>query len=233
MIASHSPNLIMEYQEAVSKVFILNLDPLGKLMAPLYSITGRPSENQSEIFRSFLLMQSLGYPLDKWLPKLAINPVLRAACGFNGKLPRVASYYDFIDRLIKLDEKPRQKSKKRKPQKKHDKNKMPPKHPGTVKKLVKEILAGRRLDRRPERLLQEIFAQVAVKPSLDLGLIPQNVSISGDGTCIETGASPYGVKTCGCKDFKNLYSQVRNAGAVRDFLAAQGNFTREYFVYSK
>jgi hypothetical protein len=201
LIAEHSPHLLMEYQDAISKVLILNLDPLKTLVAKRYSLIGRPSENQSEIFRSLVLMVSLGYPLDRWMVKLSFNPALRAACGFSGKLPGVASYYDFINRLIKLDEKPRLKPKKRKPRKKHGKNKMPPRHPGTVKKLVKEVLAGRRLNNRPERLLQEIFAKVAVQPSIDLGLIPESLSISGDGTCIETGASPFGVKTCGCKDF--------------------------------
>ncbi len=170
-------------------------------MEPLYSATGRPSENQPGIFRSLVLMVCLGYPLDRWVGKLSLNPVLQIACGFTGKLPGVASYYDFINRLIKLDEKPRLKPKKRKPRKKHGKKKLPPRHPGTVKKLAREILTGRRLDHRPERLLQEVFAAIAVQPSIDLGLIPKSVSISGDGTCIETGASPYGVKTCGCKDF--------------------------------
>ncbi len=170
-------------------------------MAPLYSATGRPAVNQPGIFRSLVLMVCLGYPLDVWVKKLPHNPVLRAACGFTGNPPGIASYYDFINRLIKLDEKPRVKRKKRKPRKKHGKNKMPPRHPGTVKKLVKQILAGRRFDHRPERLLGEIFAAVAVQPSIELGLIPKTVSISGDGTCIETGASTYGVKTCGCKEF--------------------------------
>jgi len=31
-----------------------------------------------------------------------------------------------------------------------------------------------------------------------MGLIPQTVDISGDGTCIETGASHYGKKVCDC-----------------------------------
>ena len=78
---------------------------------------------------------------------------------------------------------------------------MPPKHPGIVKKLVDRILKGRRFDCRPERLLQEVFAKVAVQPSIDLGLVKKTVSISGDATCIETGASPYGRKTCGCAEF--------------------------------
>ena len=201
-VAKLNPYSVLEYQNSIAKVFILNLDPLKKLIAPLYSVTGRPSQNQPEIFRSLILTVCLGLPLDKWVVKLSNNPVLQIACGFHGKLPGVASYYDFINRLIRMDERPRVRPKKRKPRKKIGKNKkLPPKRPGIVKKLVKEILKGRQLSCRPERLLQEIFAELAVKPSFELGLIPQAVSISGDGTCIKTGASQYGVKVCECKDF--------------------------------
>ena len=201
LVARISPLALLEYEHAISKLYILNLDPLRELLAPRYSAVGRPSKNQSEIFRSLVLMNALGFPLDQWIDKLSKNPVLQLACGFLGKLPGIASYYDFISRVIRLDEKPRHKNKKRKPKKKLGKEKMPPKHAGVVQRLVDIILAGRRLDCRPERLLQEIFAKVSVQASIDLGLIPQSVSASGDGACIETGASPYGRKTCGCKDF--------------------------------
>ena len=192
---------LLEYEVSISKLLILNLDPLLPIFAPLYSKTGRPSINQPEIFRSFVIMNDLGYSLDKWVDKLLVCPVLAIACGFSGKPPGVASYYDFIDRIMPLDEKPRFKPKKRKPKKKYGKKKMPHKRKGIVQKLVDRILAGRRFHNRPERLLQEIFARVCVQPSIDLGLVPPSVRISGDGTCIKTGASPYGRKTCKCNDF--------------------------------
>jgi hypothetical protein len=201
-IAKVNPYVLREYEIPISKLYILNLDPLKKLIAPLYSATGRPATNQPGIFRSLILMLSLGYPLFEWIKKLANNPILQIICGFQGKLPGIASYYDFINRLFKLDDRPRHKAVKRKPKKKVGKGKkLPPKHPGIVKRMAEYVLAGRRFNCRPERILQEIFAAVAVQPSIDLGLIPRTVSISGDGTCIETGASPYGVKTCGCNEF--------------------------------
>jgi hypothetical protein len=200
-----TPFTLFEYEHGISKLFILNLDPLKDLIFHRYSYTGRPAENQSEIFRSLILMNDLGLSLDEWLSKLSNNLVLQAACGFIGKLPKVASYYDFISRIINISEKPRLKAKKRKPNKKYGKAKMPPKHSGIVQKLVNQILKGRRLNLRPERLLQEIFAKVSVQPSIDLGLIMQTLSISGDGTCIVTGASPYGVKTCECRS-KGIYN---------------------------
>ena len=201
IVAKTSPYVLWEYEESISKLYILNLDPLKPIIAPLYSTTGRPSENQPEIFRSLVMMNDLGLSLDEWIKKLSRNPVLQIACGFTGNLPGVASYYDFMSRIVKLDEKPRVKPKKRKPKKKYGKNKMPHKRKGTVQMLVDRILKGRRFNRRPERFLQEIFAKLCVQPSIDMGLVPPAVSISGDGSCIKTGASPFGRKTCECTDF--------------------------------
>ena len=198
-VAKSRSYALLEYHLPISKLYILDLDPLKILLASSYSKTGRPAINQPEIFRSLLLMNALGLSLDTWLTKLANNPVLQAACGFCGKLPGVASYYDFIDRIVDLDEKSRVKSKKPKPKKKYGKEKLPPKNPGIVKRLVNQILKGRRLNMRPERLLQDIFARVCVDRSVQLGLVPEAVSVSGDGTCLETGASPYGIRTCECK----------------------------------
>ena len=201
-LAIINPYALLEYEHSISKLCILNLDPLKVLLAPHYSSTGRPAKNQPEIFRSFVLMNDLGYSLDEWINKLSKCQVLQFACGFRGKLPGVASYYDLINRIICLNEKPRTKKKKRKPKQNYGKEKMPPKHPGIVQRLVNKILQGRRLAQRPEHLIQEIFAKVCVQSSIKMGLIPTSLAISGDGTCIETGASHHGRKTCACKDFK-------------------------------
>jgi len=102
-----------------------------------------------------------------------------------------------------MDEKPKIRLKKRKPSKKLGKNnKLPNKNPGVVGRIVAKIMCGRRLNLRPERHLQQIFADVAVASSRELGIIPNEIDGSGDGTCIESGASHYGVKICECKDFK-------------------------------
>ena len=206
-IARIFPSALFEYETEISKLYILNLDELKNVIASLYSYTGRPSEFQPEIFRSCILMNHLGFAPDNWVDKLRKNFVLRTICGFtNDCLPALASYYDFINRIIKLDERPCLRKKKRKPTKKLGKgNKLPPKHPGIVGRLVQQIQAGRRLHHRPERILQEIFAKVCVQRSIDLGLINQTVSISGDGTCIKTGASSFGVKTCECNKSGNYH----------------------------
>jgi len=201
------PDQIKEYKDAVLKMIVLNLDPLIPIITPLYPPVGRPAELQPEIFRSFVLMSHMRYSLDNWVEKLAVNPVLRTIAGFTAdNMPQTSSYYDFINRIIPLDERPVIKSFKAKPKEKLKKGeKLPPKNPGIVEKLVNQVLTDEQhflklLSRRPERFLQRIFARVAVDSSIRTGLIPESVSVSGDGTCIETGASPYGKKVCKCKD---------------------------------
>lgn len=198
--AKLNPSAIFEYEAEISKIFILNLDPLKSIIESLYATTGRPSNFQPEIFRSFILMNHLHLTFDQWLFKVKNNSVLRTLAGFDlDHLPALASYYDFINRIIKLDERPQFKSKKRKPVTKVAKGeKLPPKRPKIVARLVEKILSGRRFNHRPELILQKIFAAVCVEKSLELGLFKQTLTASGDGTCILTGASSYGVKTCEC-----------------------------------
>lgn len=205
--AQFYPESLIEFKDCISKMLILNLDPLKKVIAQLYSSIGRPAELQCEIFRSFILMNLLHIPLNNWVEKLKVNPVLRTIAGFTlDCLPKTSSYYDFMDRIIDLDERPRLKSKKVKPRKKLKKGeKLPPKNPGITAKLVEQLINNeakfqKRLNRRKERFLQKIFADVCVSESISLGLVSHSVSVSGDGTCIETGASHYGVKVCKCRE---------------------------------
>ena len=199
-LARLNPYALLEYEKEISKLFILNLDLLKPVIATLYSVTGRPSNLQPEIFRSFILMISMGFTLDKWLAKLKNNFVLRILIG--GNVPSLGSHYDFMNRIYKLDEKPRHKAKKRKPSKKIGKNKkLPNRRTGIVGRIVAGIFKGKKFNCKPETVLHKIFAEACVKSSVDLGLIPRKVSVSGDGTCIESGASHFGVKTCKCSDF--------------------------------
>jgi len=56
------------------------------------------------------------------------------------------------------------------------------------------------IEHRPERLLQQIFAECCVRPSAKEGVLgdTNKLDISGDGTCIKSGGSPYGKKVCDC-----------------------------------
>ncbi|MEW6524788.1 MAG: hypothetical protein AB1445_14810 [Bacillota bacterium] len=59
-------------------------------------------------------------------------------------------------------------------------------------------MKGRSFTRRPERLIQEVFAHCCVDQSISLGLIPTSLTLSGDGTSLRTGTHPCGVKVCYC-----------------------------------
>jgi hypothetical protein len=110
------------------------------------------------------------------------------------------------DKVKKRKQRNRRKKFTRKPKKKLKKNeKLPPKHPDIVNKVVKRIM--RNLDQAPYlgqyRLLYQFFIYCVVKRSAELGLLGdlKKLTVSGDGTHIKTGASPYGRKICKCPKF--------------------------------
>ena len=201
------PDSLLKYENLTSKLWILNTDLLYDAMRLCYSSTGRPALFQPEIFRVFVAMTDLKIPIHNWVDTLETDFVLRTICGLKrSELPSTSSFYDFIDRIVCLDERPKLKKFKRKPKlkKKLKKGeKLPPKHPNITVKLVEAVKKGKRLNHRPELILQSIFA-VIVNQSIKLGLVEKTLSVSGDGTCIRTGASHYGKKICGCVE-KGIY----------------------------
>jgi len=133
------------YSDALSKLYILDLDPLKSLFEPVFSNTGKPSNQQPEILRSFILMSELGiHSIPDWVTKLKADALLCYMIGVDPKdVPGVGSHYDFIDRLWMENpdiEEKRQDSLhpfRRKPRKKLGKNqKQPPRHPGIIQKKV-------------------------------------------------------------------------------------------------
>jgi hypothetical protein len=150
-------------------------------------------------------MTDLKISMNHWIPTLKNNFILRTICGLKlSEIPPIGAFYDFIHRIIRLDERPGIKGRKRKPKKKLKQGeKLPPKNPGVVARLVKAVRKGRRLNHRPELILQQIFA-IILNRSVELGLIGKTLSVSGDGTCIPTGASSYGKRICACKE-KGIY----------------------------
>ena len=77
--------------------------------------------------------------------------------------------------------------------------KLPNRHSGIVKRIVDFVRKGRSFECRPERLLQQIFALIAVEPSTILGLIPEdNLTVASDGTCVYSASSSRGIKECKC-----------------------------------
>jgi hypothetical protein len=201
---------VEDYSKALSKLYIMDLDVIKPILESYYSHTGKPAKNQPEIFRSFVLMSEFDeHSITSWVKRLKGNSLLCAMIGVaSSDVPDVGNHYDFINRLwlenpeVSKDREDSLHPFRRKPRKKLGKNqKQPPRHPGIIQKFVDLALEGKTFESRPERLLQQIFAEVAVRPSAEAGLLgdTNNLAFSGDGTCVDSGGSPFGIKVCDCK----------------------------------
>ena len=210
---SWDQSALLEYQDIINKLWYLNLDKYEIVFSKFYKDSGRKAKNQPEIFRALILMLSLGIEISKLSDKLKHNFILRTICGFGRKdIPATASFYDFIKRITGPDAKPRSKRFKRKPTKNLGKGKkLPPKHPNIVARLKKYIIAGKRYQDKLALALNKILS-VSVEQSLSLGLISNKLDAGGDGTCVKTGASPYGKKVCSCTD-----NGIYNCDCLRRF----------------
>jgi hypothetical protein len=68
---------VLHYEDALSKLYILDLDPLKELLAKHFSITGAPAKNQPELIRSFVLMSELKFhSIPKWVEELQSGELL-------------------------------------------------------------------------------------------------------------------------------------------------------------
>ena len=208
--SSQRTRLTGEFAAAREKLCLLNLDPVMALLEPYYKPFGRPAINQPQILRSLILMLDQGFTgITAWVEKLSSDSLLAFLIGCTPHtLPPLGSYYDFIDRLW-LQDKQFQKSarkdlfpadKNRKPANKPAKGKkLPNRHPEITKIMAREALSRDEFPFYYEKLLQQAFCAAAILPSLQRGLIHKDgITLSGDGTCVHTHASPYGHKVCGC-----------------------------------
>jgi hypothetical protein len=195
------PAPLLEYRDIFEKLWHLDLDGFEDVFKSFYKTTGRKAQSQPEILRAFILMEHLDFHISKLSEKLKHNFVLRTICGFSrNDVPATASFYDFIKRITGPDKKPRARKFKRKPNKKIGKgNKLLPKHPKIVARMKERIVAGRRFHDKTAVAINKILS-LCVRNSIRLGIINDEIDVSGDGTCVETGASHYGRKSCKCKE---------------------------------
>lgn len=211
-------NVLFEYEKSrlvsmekvLSKLYLLNLDNLLPIIKPLYSGSGSPAKNQQGIIRSLVLMLACSeHSITNWAKKVAVDKILCTACGFEfGKAPAHSSYYDFIKRLwlASFNEAKKRRLKPKsfssKPRKKLKAGqKLPPKHSGSVKKFA--LLAERDQLRtiRPEKIFQDFLARCVVDESAKMGILGdvKKFSLAMDGSCLNSGASTFGVKVCECR----------------------------------
>lgn len=200
----HNPKSINYFETAILKLYYLNLDEIRGDFLPLFSSTGRPSNQQAEIFRSFLLMSHFCYAsIEKWCEYAVSNKIICALVGVTpDDFPGASTHYDFFNRLWIAEKPDKQKVFIPKSKKKHGKNKLPLKRSGIVKYMVDKALSGEVFKAIPERLYQAIFTKTALIPSVKLGLLgdTDKLIISADSTCIKSNATSYGRKICNCTE---------------------------------
>lgn len=200
---------LVALDKSISKLYLLNLDNLLPVLKPLYPAFGRPAKNQQGIVRSLVLMlDQQDYSITSWACKVASDPILFDACGFDDNAPAIASYFDFIVRLWMADRKTHLKRKLKvkrftcKPKKKLKAGqKLPPKHTGSVKKLVAKAVSGKFKNFCPEIILQKLLARCVVDTSFQMGLLGDktSMSVAFDGSTFYSGAGHYGTKVCDCR----------------------------------
>ena len=189
---------------------ILDLDPALPLLTPLYSTTRKPGTDPTVLFRCLLLASRKCWSPKELHRQLYADLILRALVGLSGrKVPGTSTFYDFMHRLVPISEKAAIRkpfTAKKKPKNIGGDGKIPDKKPrDRTTKLTENILNQKfSLSDTPERVLQLLFKEVAVRPSLALGLIAQALVVSGAGTCLRTGASSRGRKICACRE-KGIY----------------------------
>lgn len=200
----------------ISKLYLLNLDSLLPVIKPLYPDFGRPAKNQQGILRSLVMMLDLGeHSITNWALKIGGDSLLFDICGFDSpNAPSPSSYYDFLIRLWRANRK-NHLARKQKPRSFSSKprrklkpgQKLPPKHSGSVKRLVDEAIQGKLHDFRPEKILQEFLARCVVDVSAHMGLLgdANSLSVAFDGSSYYSSAGHYGVKVCDCRS-KGIYN---------------------------
>lgn len=196
---ARNPQSVADYETTILKLYSLNLDNVKTDFAKLFSPAGRPSNQQPEMFRAFILMSDQKVTnIDEWRKKAVATPILCALIGVEpNEFPGASTLRDFITRLWLEDTPEHVKTVPEKPKEKHGKQKKPPKNPGIIADLAKRAMDGATFEDCPELFLQTLFATVAVEPSIAAGLIdhPEELVVSADGTCVESHASPRGTAT--------------------------------------
>lgn len=86
------------YSSSIQKLYNLNLDDIKSLVSPMYSLTGKPSNQQPELLRSFILMSDLDFhSLPKWIEHLRAHDILCTIIGVEkSNVPGLGTHYGFI-----------------------------------------------------------------------------------------------------------------------------------------
>jgi len=196
----------------------LDLDKAIPILKPLYCPTGQGQPRDAVcMLRSLLLMTLLKEPsITRWVDRTREKPLLAILAGFDPEdVPGIGTYYDFINKIIdgpyrkRLSGEIRRSEYNAKRHKRHlkkeseDKKAQRDAGQTASQKLADKLLAEAGQPRAEDfrKILEDLLALIGILPSIEAGLIDdlQNLAVTGDGSILQTGASPNGKPTCTCR----------------------------------
>ena len=211
--------------EIMEEFWSLDLSPVDDMMQDRYSVYGPEPRLPSNMLRSYLLsIKCKVTSITNWASDLKQNHLHAILSGFTvGDTPGTGTFYDFFDRLWLSDNNisdavhpPKEKPKK--PAKKGEK--APPVEKITVYDLLAKFEIEPPKDFAPAARLFEVFKSLFLDTSVSQGLIvPDNLSVSGDGTPVYTGVTERKTRTCKC-----LEKGIRDCKCSRIYHQPDCNF---------
>ncbi len=193
----------------IFKMWITDLSYVTTWLLDTYSLKGPAPRDPAAMFRSYLLflLTNSTIGISKWVDQLHRVPLYAILSGFEpGDIPGVGTFYDFFQRLWGLDQQNfksslKFKRKKKKKAKLKKGEKLAPKDPGIVEKLVNRFLrCGAKKNCLPGDRLFDFFQSQFLDVSAKLGLLGNLnlLGVIGDGTPVETARFPRSKPSCDC-----------------------------------
>lgn len=217
------------YHEHLSILSDLSLDPVREALGGLYCPTGQGAPTDPcAMLRSWTLMTLCreGSPT-AWATRLTREPVLAILAGFTpGATPCATSYYNFLTRLV--DGQYAIRSKQDVPLSQQlagrhrldEATKTRRAAADAAGKQQSDLLAETLLAQADQPLdphdlqtrLDQLLVELALKPTLQADLLPQDLTVAGDGTAEPSAASGDGSRACDCP-------AGSKCGCPRDYLS--------------
>jgi hypothetical protein len=219
------------YHDHLRILFELSLDPVREALAALYCPTGQGApKDPCAMLRSWILMTLCreGSPTN-WAIRLKREPALAVLAGFTPEdTPCGTSHGNFLTRVVDGPYAVRSKqnvplSQRLKGRHRHrldEATKARRAAADAAGKRQSELLAEMLLDQADQPLnphelqtrLDHLLVELALKPTLNANLLPDELTVAGDGTAEPSAAAGDGYRACDCPSGSKC-------GCPRDYLS--------------